>query len=145
MTYQTAHFGAMNVDEQSIIEFAAGLPGFEDCRRFAPLPHSEQPSLIFLQSLECPELCFLTIPVSNLRADYKVAMSQEDLEFLGIRADANMLALAIISLIEGEEPTANLLSPVIIHSASRRAVQAIRPDARYTCRERLFLSEAVCS
>jgi hypothetical protein len=47
--------------------------------------------------------------------------------------------------VEGDSPTANLLSPVVIHTASGRAVQAIRPDALYTCREPLVVEEAVCS
>ena len=145
MTYQTAHFGAMTVDDQTIIEFAAGLPGFENCHRFTLIPHPEQQALIFLQSLECPDLCFLALPALNLRADYHLAMTEDDREFLGSSVDADMLTLAILSLEEGEPPTANLLAPIVIHTASRRAVQAIRPDALYTCREPLFLEEAVCS
>ena len=144
MTYQTAHFGAMAVDEQSI-EFPAGLPGFEDCRRFVLLPHPEQPALTFLQSLERPDLCFLALPALNLRPDYKLAMTEEYIELLGASADADMLALAILSLEEGQPPTANLLAPVVVHTGTRRGVQAIRPDTEYACREPLFLAEALCS
>ena len=46
-------------------------------------------------------------------------------------------ALAILSLVEGETPTANLRSPLVIHVGTRKAVQSIRPDERYSCREPL--------
>ena len=46
---------------------------------------------------------------------------------------------------KGQAPTANLLAPVVIAIRTRRAVQAIRPDQRYGCREPLEVEEAVCS
>jgi flagellar assembly factor FliW len=151
MTYQTAHFGPITVDEASTIEFPEGLPGFEECRRFVPMQHPAHAGLVFLQSLERADLCFLALPVNAVRPDYPLALSPEDLELLGFSEDshpalgADVVALAILSLAEGEMPTANLLSPVVIHSGTRRAVQAIRPDQRYGCREPLVVEETVCS
>ena len=141
-TFRSAHFGTLDIHPDSVLTFPAGMPGFEDLRRFTILDHPEQPALIFLQSLERPGLCFLTAPVEVLRPDYELLISEEDLELLGVRdtAAGGFKALAVLSLVEGEEPTANLLSPVVIHTASGQAVQAIRPDQRYTCRERLACS-----
>jgi len=151
MTYQTAHLGPITVDESSTIEFPEGLPGFEECRRFVPLQHPEYAGLVFLQSLERAELCFLALPVRAVRADYSLALSADDTVLLGFPEDyrpalgSDVLALAILSLEEGRMPTANLLAPVVIHCLTRRAVQAIRPDRRYGCRERVEVQEAVCS
>ena len=52
MTFETTHLGAVELDESSIIDFPAGLPGFESCRRFAILQHATARPLSFLQSLE---------------------------------------------------------------------------------------------
>ena len=151
MRVLTDHFGAMAVEEASTVRFPAGLPGFEDCREFVLLQHPEQPALSFLQSLEQPALCFLAVPVRVLRPDYGLSINGEDLELLGLRAGSavrdgiDVLTLAIVSVAEDEPPTANLLSPVVIHLQSRRAVQAIRPDGRYGCREPLAAEEAACS
>ena len=150
MTYRTAHLGLITVDESSTIEFPEGLPGFEDCRRFVPLQHPAYGGLIFLQSLERAELCFMAMPVQSVRPDYELSMSGEDLALLGFGEEEHpalgidVLALAILSLAEGQMPTANLLSPVVIHCRTRRAVQAIRPDRRYGCREPLECEEAAC-
>jgi flagellar assembly factor FliW len=53
--------------------------------------------------------------------------------------------MALLSLREGQPPTANLLSPIVVRVATGRAVQAIRPDNRYGCREPLVSEEAACS
>ena len=151
MTCQTAHWGPVTVDESSTIEFPEGLPGFEECRRFVPLQHPGRAGLVFLQSLERTELCFLALPVRAVRRDYCLALSSEDTALLGFPGGvrpapgSDLLALAILCLAEGQAPTANLLAPVVIDVRTRRAVQSIRPDRRYGCREPLEVQEAGCS
>lgn len=153
MTLQTTHFGMIAVDESAVIEFPGGLPGFEDRRRFVPLQHGQAGELIFLQSLETPDLCFLALPVQVIRPEYELSVSPEDLEILGAPLDrqptigTDVAAISILTLQEGEAPTANLRSPVVIHLGSRRAVQAIRPDECYEIREALAVARngAVCS
>jgi len=151
MTFSTLHFGQIAVEPGAVIEFPEGLPGFADRRRFAPLTHPAVAGVIFLQSLECPALCFLTVPVQTLRRDYSLDIAAEDLDLLGFPAGCRpamgkeVNVLAILSLVEGEAPTANLRSPVVIRVATGRAVQAIRPDERYGCREPLVQEgEPVC-
>lgn len=150
MNVATTHFGNLDVNDDAVIEFPAGLPGFEKFRRFLLLNKPDEPALSFMQSLESPELCFLAVPVRLLRPEYELAIEDEDRVLIGLEPGAlaeiggNVLALAIVSVSERDEPTANLLSPVVIHIESRRAVQAIRPDRRYACREPLALQEAAC-
>jgi|SRR5579872_3666470 len=153
MTFVSTHFGSIEVDESSAIRFPEGLPGFEDCRRFLPLKLPQTGALVFLQSLERVDLCFLALPVQVLRPGYELCLSAEDLDTLGLPPGrqpvigVNVAALAILSLKEGEDPSANLRSPVVIHLAMRRAVQAIRPDERYQVSEALLPSpaDAICS
>jgi flagellar assembly factor FliW len=141
----------LEIDESSAVEFPQGLPGFEECRRFAPMEHPAHAGLIFLQSLERAELCFPALPVRAIRKDYEPAISAEDRELLGMDAGRapvlgrDIAALAVLSFVEGEAPTANLLAPLIIHVETRRAVQAVRPDSRYQVREALSVREPVCS
>lgn len=152
MTFVSDYFGAIAVDESSVIEFPRGLPGFEDRRRFLPLMSPEQGGLVYLQSLESSALCFLALPVRGLRPDYELEMTAEDLERIGFPPDVqpaigkDVAALAILSLAEGADPSANLRSPIVIHLGTRRAVQAIRPDELYGIRETLASGEAaLCS
>jgi flagellar assembly factor FliW len=150
MTVNTTHFGTIAIDEASTIEFPEGLPGFECCRRFVPLEAGNAAGLIFLQSLESPQLCFLTILLRSLCPDYRLAMSAEERELLGLDSimpveEHRLVLLEIVSLAEGEEPTANLLAPVAIHPDTRRAVQVVRTDGLYPLRAELRVGESVCS
>jgi flagellar assembly factor FliW len=150
MKLDTTNFGTIEIQESSALEFPEGLPGFEHCRRFAALESSGAGGLIFLQSLEQPQLCFVTVPVRAIWPDYEITIAAEDKELLGFDAGApiaesDLIVLAILSFVEGEEPTANLSAPVVIHAHTRRAMQVVRQDGRYEVREPLPESEAVCS
>jgi flagellar assembly factor FliW len=153
MTFVSAHFGPIAVDETSIVDFPEGLPGFEERHRFLPLQNCPANGLVFLQSLDQPDLCFLALPVPALRPEYELSMTAEDLALLELPPERmpsigeEVVALAIVSLAEGEDPTVNLRSPLVIHMGTRRAVQAIRPDEVYGCREPwvALRGEAVCS
>jgi flagellar assembly factor FliW len=135
---QTEHFGWMDYEENSVVEFPSGLPGFEDERRFVAIEQPDAKPLVFLQSLSRPSLCFLTLPVLVVDPQYELAMTGEDLRALELPEDrrpqigAEVLCLAILSLTENQPPTANLLAPVVVNLRTRRALQAVRPDSTYS-------------
>jgi flagellar assembly factor FliW len=147
MTINTIHFGPVAIDESLAVEFPQGLPGFEQCRRFAPLEHPARAGLIFLQSLERPDLCFVALPARTIRRDYELSMTHEDLELLGWAQDRqprigeDVAALALLAFEPARPPTANLLAPLVLDIATRRAVQSIRPDNRYGCQDPVLLEQ----
>src|SRR5215467_4093846 len=104
MILTTPYFGPLAVNESAALEFPQGLPGFENCRRFVPLEHPAHPGLIFLQSMERLDLCFLAVPVRSIRPEYRPSLSAEDLELLDLAEDrqpeigTEVAALAILSL-----------------------------------------------
>ena len=152
MTIQTIHFGRLEIEDEETILFPQGLPGFEECRRFVPLHRAEVSGLVFLQSLEQPGLCFVAVVVRPLWPEYELWLSGEDREVLGLDGEGegdladDVVALAVLSFTEGEPPTANLLAPVAICWGTRRALQVVRRDERYSLREPLpAMEEASCS
>lgn len=126
----TRQFGAIQYEETSVIEFPAGIPGFETRTRFVLIERPAPAPVIFLQSIDSPELCFCVAPVGAIDPDYQLSMTEEDQRLLSATADT--LCLAILSSNQSGRWTANLLAPVIIDLAARRAVQAVRADARYS-------------
>ena len=136
--FTTKYFGTLAYEENSVLEFPAGLPGFEDERLFLPIdqPHTEP--IIFLQSLNRPEICFITLPVQAVDPLYSLSISQEDLRTLALEEDrqprigVEIACLAIISVAENRPPTGNLLAPVVVNLRSRRALQAIQVDSGYS-------------
>ncbi len=137
----TKYFGWMEIPEGMALEFPAGLPGFDLERSFVCVRNERHLPIVFLQSLQTPELCFLAVPARQVDEQYAVELSVEERRLLELRegngAEAEVEALALLSVREGEGATANLLAPVVVNPANRRAVQAVRRDRRYSSRERL--------
>ena len=138
---QTEQFGELEYSEDAALLFTRGLPGFEAARRFVLLDDAELAPLVHLQSLEIGGLCFLALPVRSIEPEYETALTGEDREVLG---RGPTLDLALLSADHEGSLSANLLAPVVIDLATRRAVQAVRADSRYSYRH--SLSEVpVCS
>jgi flagellar assembly factor FliW len=136
----TRQFGKVEFEEDAILHFPAGLPGFESRTRFLLM---ERAPLIALQSLDTPDLCFLAMPVEAIQPDYQLAMTPEDQRTLSLTAPP--LSLAILSATTAGNWTANLLAPVVINREARRALQAVRADSRYSHQHPIPLGGARCS
>jgi len=138
---ETRYFGTISFEEPAVIRFPAGLPGFAHCRRFLPLQDASRKPLIFLQSLEEPQLCFLTLPIPAVDPAYHLKMNDEDRALIGLERQPVLgdeaECLFIIAVGEDHVPSANLLAPVVINRATALAVQAVRDDSVYSCRHPL--------
>lgn len=136
----TKYFGTLPYLEESVFHFPAGLPAFENETRFVPIELQEHDPLIFLQSLEQSELCFLAFPILVVDRGYRLAVSDEDLATIDLdtgrqpRLASEVMVLALLSLHDGFSATANLMSPIVVNLKTRRAVQAVRHDSLYSYR-----------
>jgi len=146
-TIETKYFGTMPFEGDSCFEFPWGLPAFEEERCFLPLKIPAHEPLLFLQSTTTPSLCFIALPVLVADPDYKLAVSVEDLEALELNSaqqpeiGSGALVLTLLSIRENAPATANLLAPVVINLANRRALQAIRNDRAYSHEHPLALTK----
>ena len=148
---QTKNFGNISFETDSELHFPAGLPGFEERRRFVALTFAETNPLVYLQSLESPDLCFITLPILAADPQYRLRVSGEDLGLLGLAPNRqpaigeDVLCLAVLSLRESG-PTANLLAPVVVNLKNRTAAQAVSLESEYSLQFALLPEEVpVCS
>jgi flagellar assembly factor FliW len=143
---QTEQFGELHYTDDVTLTFPRGLPGFESCRKFVILDEPRLAPLLHLQSLEIPALCFLALPVRTLDAAYETMLSAEDRDTLGVsEGQAATLDLAMLAVATDGQLTANLMAPVVIDLSTRRAVQAVRSDARYSHQHEVRGTEDSCS
>ncbi|HEY6392719.1 MAG TPA: flagellar assembly protein FliW [Bryobacteraceae bacterium] len=149
---QTKYFGPLPYRAESVFNFPAGLPSFDEERSFVPIELPESSPLIFLQSLARPSLCFLTLPILVVDRGYRLAVSSEDLAELDLDPDhqpelaRDVLVLALVSLHDGFSATANLMAPIVVNLNTRRALQAIRRDSAYSHQQAISLpaQETAC-
>ena len=148
---QTKNFGEIAYEPESELEFPCGLPGFDNRKRFVAVHFVENDPLLYLQSLEDPALCFITMPILSVDPKYKLTVAGDDLSQLGLpsmrqpKIGEDVLCLTVVAVRE-TGPTANLLAPIVINLKNRRAVQAIAPDSDYSHQFELVPEEAApCS
>ena len=100
---ETKNFGKISFEPDSELEFPCGLPGFDSRRRFVAVRFVESDPLVYLQSLEDPDLCFITMPILAADPRYKLKVSGEDLDQLGLpqarqpRIGEDVLCLTVLS------------------------------------------------
>lgn len=57
MKILTRQFGEIEIDESKIINVPAGIPGFQDRKRYSMLQKEEAAPFLFFQSVDDPNLC----------------------------------------------------------------------------------------
>jgi flagellar assembly factor FliW len=148
---ETRYFGPVEYVEESVMVFPDGIPAFEQETRFLALRQPLSEPLVFLQSVANPEVCFATLPAPAACPGFRLNMTPEDLDALGLdqgrqpAIGSDVLCLTILSFEENAAPTVNLLAPIVVNVHTLRARQAIQADSPYSHREVLPLREAACS
>jgi flagellar assembly factor FliW len=125
-------FGTFDVAASDIVSFPAGVPGFEECRRFVLLSSAALAPLQCLQSVEGPSVSFLVIDPRRVQADYRCVLSDMDRRRLTASDDA-LLWLAVVT-VEAEQTTVNLRAPVVIDSRHMVGYQLMPAGSLYPLR-----------
>ena len=133
MKILTRQFGPVDYEQAAALEFPVGLPGFEGLRHFVLVERTTLAPIVFLQSLDAPDVCFPTTPVQSIDPRYQLALTPEDRRQIELdECHDEILCLSILSAPENGPLTANLLAPVVVNPRTRRGIQAIRIDSRYS-------------
>ena len=116
--------------EMPVIEMVQPMPGFPEAHRFALVQLDDDGVLCALRSLDDPDLRFLVVPPLPFFPDYAPVVHDEVVDELGITAVEDVLVLVVLTAGETlADTTANLLAPVLVNTATRRAAQVVLDDA----------------
>lgn len=133
MKIESPLFGSFEVAEDKLIEFPAGLPGFEDCHLFT-LVHEEGGSqrLFQLQSVDDPGLAFSLADPKDLGVNYEFPLDDQEVAALGLQSPADAWVALIVrreAIGEGTPANAglraNFMAPLVINVAARRGLQKV--------------------
>jgi len=137
---KTTRFGTLEINDEKIITFPTGLPGFERLRRFFMLPAEGTKHIQWLQSVDKPEIALLVIDPFQYFADYSVEIPEPELTELGIKQSSDALVLTTITVPQNKPgaATANLVAPIVINTRHNKAKQIILNGSTYTTKHNLF-------
>ncbi len=130
MTIDTKAYGPVELSEKQLIQFPAGLYGFEQHSEFALLD-AHKPPFYWLQSTRDREVAFILINPYLFRPDYVLDIPQEDVDELGGPGEEDILVFAIVTIPAEGEVTANLQGPLVINRRQRTGKQSISLDQRW--------------
>jgi reactive intermediate/imine deaminase len=128
MKIDSPRFGSLDIAPDRVIEFPAGLPGFEGLRRFSIFhPEGGQPNYFILQSIDDPAVAFHIADPARFGCDYQIALTDAEVDLIGLQDSADA-AIAVMLIKDGSiEPPlrVGLHSPLVINVRTRRGLQHV--------------------
>ena len=139
MQINTKRFGTVEIDAAKVITFEKGLIGFEDCSRFAIVYETEdkkEKPIMWLQSLDEQALALPIIKPEYIVDEYAPDVEDELVYKLGenVKSDDLMIFVTMTVPSDLTKMTCNLKAPIIINTATMKAVQAVAVNEDYVVR-----------
>ncbi|WP_413088207.1 flagellar assembly protein FliW [Terribacillus sp. 179-K 1B1 HS] len=142
MKIETKYFGKMTINEEKIIRFEKGLPGFYDEKTFVLIDFPDNPVFQILQSTTTAVVAFVVASPYRFQMDYTFDLSEQTKEDLGITKPEEVKILSILTLRDPFiDSTINLQAPLVINAESLIGEQIILND-RFSTRTPLQTEKA---
>jgi len=143
MNVQTTRFGNVQVEDDRIITFPAGLLGFSDYTRYALLQPDDEGVFFWLQSLEAPDLAFVVTDPSLWVSNYEATIRREQMQELDLEKLEDAQVFVIVNKYD-RTLTVNLQGPLVVNLQNLTAMQLVLADKRWTTRQEIVrLDETV--
>ena len=139
----TAKFGEIEIDKDSVFNFVSPIIGFQNLKQYAIIDYRPDSPFKWLQSLEDSELAFPITLCSFFGIDYQFDIPDEEAELLEIETadDVFVCNIANIPSSNPQGATINMLAPIIMNIANKKAMQVILKNTNFEVRYKLFDKE----
>jgi flagellar assembly factor FliW len=135
MKITSKFLGEIEINEEQIIHFPNGIPGFEEEKQFVILPLEEQSPFAILQSVHHSHVGFVVVYPFSFYPDYAFDLAEEDIEKLKLNSPDDCLTYTIMTLKEPfADSTINLKAPIVINVKEKIGKQLILHDSDYPIR-----------
>lgn len=137
---RSSRFGEFEVSTDVVIQFPSGLIGFQKSQQFIMLEH--KPPFNWLQSVEDPELAFVVVDGYEIAQNLgmKPPIGDRDSDLKENDEFAVMLIVTVRATVE--ETTVNLKAPLFVNLRTRRGVQIIYDDQKFSTRHPMWQEAA---
>ena len=130
--FESRRVGPIEVLAEDVLTFKP-LPGFPNRTRFVLMEHADASEMAWLVSLDDPDLAFVVANPWTFFPSYDPPVSKAHLSGLGIEKREEVEILCLVTL-DGKSIHLNLVAPLLINASTRRALQVVSDDRRYTTR-----------
>lgn len=123
MKIHTRDFGEVEIAEEDIVTFVQPIYGFETLSKYVFLYDQNNSHIVWLQSVEERDICFILTDPAIVDPGYQPNLSQSVENQLG--EGSLMLWLVTVIAAEFLESTVNMKSPIAVNPATNKAMQLI--------------------
>lgn len=142
MKIDTKYLGEVVIEQENIIRFEAGLPGFEEEVDFVLLDLEENDTFQILQSMRTSDLAFVVTNPHLYYPEYEFKLEQPVIDALKIESEKSIAILSVLTLKDPfKESTINLQAPIIINNDNKYAKQYILNNDQFNMRARIAEAE----
>jgi flagellar assembly factor FliW len=119
--------------EVPVIDLVHPMPGFPDDRQFVLVDLDGGGGLCSMQSIDHPDLRFLVAPPGLFFPDYAPEIDDHTVADLDIASAEDVMVLVVLNPGDSlPSSTANLLAPVMLNTANRRACQVVLDESGHS-------------
>lgn len=146
MNIQTKYHGEIEIQNEEILIFNKGIPGFPEEKEFVTIPFSDDGEFLALQSLTTSALAFIIANPFSFDPTYDVFLEDHVVDTLGITEEKDVVVYSILTVQDPfEDTTANFQAPLIINTKNRQAMQVILNQKDYTTKHPVFKNKPTIS
>jgi flagellar assembly factor FliW len=136
---KTGRFGQLTVGDDEVIKIPQGVLGFPEMTQYCLVDPGDETLILWLQSLENPEVAFPLLEPKIFRTDYTARLSAAELRELKLENVNQSAVFSILTLPEDvTQMTANLKAPLVINLKEHIAKQVVLQENEYSIKHLMF-------
>jgi len=140
MKVQSSRFGTIELSDDEVINFPAGLIGFPDETSFVMLRPRPDSPIAWLHSTQTSWFALPVVSAEALEVDLGGTLS-EATKTAGIgSSDEPFAVMAVLNAPgAGVPPSVNLMAPIIVNAETRQGAQLLLETSSYSTQEPFVL------
>ena len=139
MKFVSKIHGEMEYEENNIVTFNKGIPGFDELKKFILLDLQEYEPFKLLQSLENDEISLIVTSPYEFFKEYEIKLSEETIKNLKIESPEQVMILTTVTLnSDVKKITTNLQGPIVINTSNNFGEQIVLDNPKYKVKNPLI-------
>ena len=139
MIVETGRFGRITITEAEEIRIPQGLLGFPECTRFCLVDPGDETLILWLQSLDQPNIVFPVLEPKIFKPDYTVRLSAQELRELKLENVNQSAVFSVLTVPEDiSQMSANLKAPLVLNLREQIGRQVVLQENEYSIKHAMF-------
>ena len=137
---KTTKFGEIVIDKSTIFDFVGPIIGFSDLKNYTIVDYKPDSPFKWLQSVEDMDLAFPITLCSFFGIDYQFNIPDEEAQKLEIENPDDIFVFNIVNIPSSnpQGATVNMLAPIVVNLANKKAMQIVLKNTDFQVRYKLF-------